>query len=111
MSAVSALLEHHKQRRADFDHNIEIEEVSDQYGWTEIDPWVTELVYKYEIGDGFSYVDRASHYRLHSYNKRDSAIARKREEIEKDSPTKEVKPGQGRRWRQNHRFNNHEILQ
>jgi hypothetical protein len=35
------LAPYHKQRRADFDHNVEVEEVSDHYGLTDVDPWAT----------------------------------------------------------------------
>jgi hypothetical protein len=84
-------------------------EVSDQYGWTAIDPWAAKPIENYKIGNGFSYLNCGSHYHLQSYNISRDAVADKQAEIEMENPVQQVKLAPS--WRQNHHFDNHLIFQ
>lgn len=88
-----------------------MEEPSGWYGWMGIDPWDTTPNQEYEIPGNMYYLDFGSHYKLVGMNAGSGDVQHKQKEIEKSCPPKEFKLGQGRKWRQNHRFDNHEIFQ
>lgn len=94
-------------------HRVPEEDPRGWYGWIGTDPWETPYRSRqmYHITDEIYYADFGSHYSLGSMNARPADLDRKTEEIEGSCPTKEFKLGQGREWRQNHRFDNHEIFQ
>ena len=97
------------------DHRVPEEDPKGWYGWIGTDPWETPYSYrsrqKYHINGNMYYVDFGSHYTLDSENARPADVQRKEEDIEENCPTKGFRLGQGREWRQNHRFDDHEIFQ